>query len=114
MRMTAMAHKTYQILQLKRCGKIIQVKLLSLVSQQIVQGEICYDLNAWLLKLCGEKEYHIISGYCDADVSIDNTFTNDEAIVIGEDGIRNNMSDICKPMESYSDFIKAIYLCVAI
>lgn len=109
-----MSYRSYQILHSECIGEKYVVSLLALTSQKKVQAEIQFELDTWLLKLCGEKEYHIIIGYCDPNCVLDDSFSGDEAIFVGDKDVRYNMSEICKPMNNKFDIKEMMYLCVSL
>ena len=109
-----MSYISYQILHSERNEEKYLLTLLALTSRKTILAEMSFDMDTWLLKVCGEKEYHIISGYCEADCPLDNTFSGEESIVIGKNGIRFNMSAVCKHLDKEFDVKQGLYLCVAL
>ena len=107
-----MGYITYQIRSCKYQKDKTILNLCAMSSRREFEAEIQYALDAWLLKIKGETEYHLVRGFCEANCSLSDTFSGEEAIVNGKDGVCYRMSEICKPMKADFKFEDQMYLCV--
>lgn len=108
-----MGYITYQIRNCEHQKDKTILDLCAMTSGRRFKAEIQYAYDAWLLKIKGETEYHIVRGFCEANCSLSDTFSGDEAIVVGEDEGCYMMSEICKTMKADFKFEDQMYLCVA-
>ncbi len=109
-----MSYISYQILCLNKVAdtNTTKMKLLALVSSKIVFAALSFDLNMCLVKFDGENNYHIVCGYCTADISVDDTYSGEEMLVRADDGTKESMSSVCQTVHPETELKAKMYLCV--